>query len=83
MGNRDIFSAALALPEAERLKLASDLISSVDGPDEPGWENAWGEEVERRERREHGASSAGASANEAGEPWSRVRGRVLQRLPSR
>ena len=76
MGHRDIFSAALALPEAERLELASHLISSVDGPDEPGWESAWEEEVERRE---HGTSSA----NDAGEPWSRVRGRVLQRLPSR
>jgi len=79
MGNpaRDIFSAALDLPQAERLELASRLIASVDGPDEPEWEQAWEDEVDRREHVAH----AGPAAREPGTPWSQVRGRVLERLP--
>ena len=71
---RDIFSAALDLPQADRLELASRLIASVDGPDEPEWETAWEEEVERRDRVEPGGREPAA-------PWSQVRARVLQRLP--
>jgi putative addiction module component (TIGR02574 family) len=79
MGNpaRAIFSAALDLPQAERLELASRLIASVDGPDEPEWEAAWEDEVDRREH----AAQAGPAAREPGAPWSQVRGRVLERLP--
>lgn len=76
MGNpaRDIFSAALDLSQADRLELASRLIASVDGPDEPEWEAAWEEEVDRREH-------VPPVAREPGAPWSQVRGRVLERLP--
>lgn len=66
---RDIFSAALALPEAERLELASNLIASVEGPGDPDWEEAWIEEIEDRD---HAARKSA--------PWSEVRGRMLDRL---
>jgi hypothetical protein len=75
---RDIYSAALALPEAQRLELASHLIASVDGgppngPPDAGWEEAWVDEVDHR----------GLSAEAAGEPWSQVRARVRDRLGRR
>lgn len=66
----DIFCAALALPEAERLELASNLIKSVDGPAEPGWEDAWVEEVDQRDQVE----------SEPGRSWAEVRSHVLGRL---
>lgn len=67
---RDIFSAALALPEAERLELASNLIASVEGPGDSDWEEAWIDEIDQREKT--GRTSAA--------PWSDVRGRMLDRL---
>lgn len=70
---RDIFSAALSLPEAERLELASNLIASVDGPGEPDWEEEWIDEIDQREH----------NARDSGAPWSNVRERVLVRLTAR
>jgi len=70
---RDIFSAALQLPEAERLELASHLIASVEGPAEPDWEDAWIDEIGEREKSTRGP----------GAPWVEVRGRVLDRLSRR
>lgn len=69
---RDIFSAALALPEAERLELASHLIASVEGPGDPDWEDEWIDEIDRREERRGEAA-----------PWSEVHGRALERLSRR
>lgn len=68
---RDIFSAALLLPEAERLELASHLIASVEGPAEPNWEEAWIDEIGEREQQ---------SVRDHGSPWADVRNRVLDRL---
>ncbi|APR77074.1 Hypothetical protein A7982_02421 [Minicystis rosea] len=70
---RDIFSAALALPEAERLELASNLIASVEGPGDPDWEEAWIDEIDRRVQ----------STRDPGAPWSDVRERALDRLSRR
>lgn len=67
---RDIFSAALLLPEADRLELASTLIASVGGPSDPDWQEAWMDEIDEREARK---SQPAAS-------WVDVRGRVLDRL---
>ncbi len=39
---------ALALTEAERARLASDLVASLDGPAEPGLAEAWDVEICRR-----------------------------------
>lgn len=71
---------ALNLDEADRLRLAAELIDSVEGPADPGWERAWSEEINRR--------TAAADAREArGEPrgleWSEVRSRILRRLADR
>ena len=41
-------SKVLALSEAERAKLASDLVASLDGPPEPGLSEAWDVEICRR-----------------------------------
>jgi hypothetical protein len=70
---RDIFSAALALSEAERLELASNLIASVDGPVDPDWEDAWVDEIDRRDQGQRASASS----------WPEVRGRVLERLSRR
>ena len=41
-------SKALALSEAERAKLARDLVASLDGPADPNLSEAWDVEVCRR-----------------------------------
>jgi putative addiction module component (TIGR02574 family) len=41
-------SAAMALPEKERAKLASDLVASLDGPTEQNVAEAWDIEICRR-----------------------------------
>ena len=43
-----LFSEALDLSTAERLRLASELIASVDGPPDPDWDRAWLAELDRR-----------------------------------
>lgn len=41
-------SEALALSEAERARLASDLVASLDGPIDSGLSDAWDVEICRR-----------------------------------
>jgi len=70
---KKLLEAAGALPEDERLELASELIASVDGPPDGGWESAWVAELDRRVE----------AARDKGEPaheWSEVRARVLSQL---
>ena len=70
---KKLLEAASALPEDERLALASELIASVDGPADGDWESAWLAELDRRVE----------AAREKGEPaaeWSDVRARLLSRL---
>jgi putative addiction module component (TIGR02574 family) len=73
---RDLFAAALALPEDERLHLATELIASVEDPHEAEWESSWLEELERREQ----AVRAGGAG---GSDWSEVRDRIVARLGAR
>lgn len=47
-GLETLRSAAMALPETERAKLASDLVASLDGPEDPDADNAWDIEICRR-----------------------------------
>jgi putative addiction module component (TIGR02574 family) len=50
MSPRDeVFAAALSLPEADRAKLANQLLDSLDAPEEEAAE-AWRVEIERRAR---------------------------------
>ena len=65
-----VTTEAMALDPADRLRLASELIDSVEGPDDPEWSAAWLSEI--RTRRERGAAEA--------VPWSEARARVLRRL---
>jgi putative addiction module component (TIGR02574 family) len=74
---RDIYDAALGLPEADRLDLASRLLESVEGPIDDDWDEAWLAELDRRER---AARSGGAAV---GSDWSEVRTRVHARLAVR
>ena len=71
--SKRVFDDALALPEEDRLELASELIASVDGPPDADWEAAWTAEIDRRI----------ASADRSGAPaddWTEVRARVLSQL---
>lgn len=67
---REIATEALRLPEEERLALAAELIDSVEGREDPEWDKAWLDELNRRR--------AMGSANAL--PWAEVRARVLRRL---
>jgi putative addiction module component (TIGR02574 family) len=72
--SRKLLDEALGLSEEDRLDLASELIASVDGPPDAGWEASWQAELERRS----------TSARERGAPtqeWTAVRQRILARLP--
>ena len=64
---------ALALPEDERLALATELFESVDGAPDPEWERAWIAECDRRV----------AAAAERGTPapeWTEVHARLTARF---
>jgi hypothetical protein len=67
---RDLVARALDLPQEDRLALATELINSVEGPNDPEWEQAWLEELERRRAR----------GTESTKPWSDVRAGLLLRL---
>lgn len=71
-----LFSAALALPEGERLQLASELIASVDGEADAGWDDAWLAELDRREQAVRDGGNPGSS-------WSEAKARILDRLAPR
>ncbi|WP_437786555.1 addiction module protein [Sorangium sp. So ce1097] len=73
---QDILAAALSLPEGERLKIASEVLASVEGPYDDTWSAPWIEEIERREQ---AARDDGSGGNE----WAEVRARVLARLGAR
>jgi putative addiction module component (TIGR02574 family) len=71
-----LLDQALALSEDERLALASELIASVDGPPDAGWDEAWQAELARRE-------AAAAARSEPAPEWSAVRARILAKLATR
>jgi putative addiction module component (TIGR02574 family) len=71
-----VLTEALALTADERMKVAAELLASVDGPADPDWEPAWQAELDRR------AAASDASDTPAAE-WSEVRARVLGKLASR
>ncbi|WP_437330636.1 addiction module protein [Sorangium sp. So ce381] len=73
---QDILAAALSLPEGERLRIASELLASVEEPYDDSWNAAWLEELERREQ-------AVRDGGSGGDAWSEVRARVLARLGAR
>jgi len=70
---RKLLQDVLALPEDERLELASEIIASVDGPRDGDWEAAWLEELDRR-------ADAARGRGEHASEWTDVRARILRRL---
>ena len=71
-----LFQAALALPEEERLELVEALLAAQGHSNEPPFDAAWLSEIQRR-----------SAEVEAGTvpltPWPVVRERVRQRLEGR
>jgi hypothetical protein len=71
-----ILDEALQLPVTERARVAAELIASIDGPPDPGAQEAWAAEVERRARRSLVSESTS-------EEWGVVRQRISGKLHSR
>jgi putative addiction module component (TIGR02574 family) len=70
---RKLLQDVLALPEDERLALASEIIASVDGPRDSDWDATWLAELDRR-------VDAAKTRGETGSDWTDVRSRILRRL---
>jgi putative addiction module component (TIGR02574 family) len=70
---RKLLQDVLALPEDERLALASEIIASVDGPRDSDWDATWLAELDRR-------VDAAKTRGETGSDWTEVRSRILRRL---
>ena len=67
---------ALALPPDERVALATELLDSVEVPDDAEWTAAWREELSRRlEAFEHGTSKS--------VPWDELRAELRERYGAR
>jgi putative addiction module component (TIGR02574 family) len=67
---------ALQLPADERLALATELLDSVEGPEDPQWAAAWAAELDRRVKELDSGTVKGI-------PWEQVRARILERIRSR
>ncbi len=75
-----ITNLALGLPPEDRLALATELIDSVEGPADPGWDEAWLAELQRRTA---AADEREARGEPRGIPWSEARARLLRQLAER
>jgi putative addiction module component (TIGR02574 family) len=62
-------TAVLELTQPDRLALAAPLIASLDGEREPGWDEAWLAELDRRETDKTECATTAS--------WHDVRGRIL------
>ena len=71
-----IAQQALALDAGERLRLAAELIESVEGAPDPAWAAAWTSELRRR-------SEAADQREVRGSEWSEARARLLRGLPEK
>jgi hypothetical protein len=71
---------ALALDPADRLRLASELIDSVEGPTDPEWRAQWTAEVQGRTA---AADARAARGEPRGRVWSEVKKRLLDELEGR
>lgn len=72
----DLLRRALELPTKERLGLATELLNSVEGPEDGEWSAAWLEELDRRMKDvESGAVAC--------EDWHTVKAQILEEIRSR
>ena len=68
---RSVTADAMALDPADRLRLAYELIDSVEGPPNDDWSLAWSQELDRRlEKAER--------TGDYGRPWEEVRADLLK-----
>lgn len=70
---KDLLAEAMTLPEDDRLLVASELIASIDGPRDPGWDDAWFDEIRARDARY-------PERLPPSQEWAHVRGRLLAKL---
>jgi putative addiction module component (TIGR02574 family) len=72
----ELLQCALRLPADDRIALATEILDSVEGPEDPKWAAAWAAELDRR-----------VNELDAGTvktiPWEQVKSETLQRLRSR
>ena len=72
-----VTTEAMALDAADRLRLAADLIQSVEGPEDSEWSASWSSELQRRSAEADARELRGESRGVA---WEDVRSRVRARL---
>lgn len=65
----------LGLPEEERVRIATEVLASLDGLPDADWDEAWVAEIQRRQQ-------AAAERGESTAEWAEVRARILSRLAS-
>jgi putative addiction module component (TIGR02574 family) len=71
-----VTTEAMALDPADRLRLAAELLDSVEEPADAGWATAWSAELDLR------VSEAERTGDE-GRPWDAVRADLLRDLARR
>jgi putative addiction module component (TIGR02574 family) len=69
----DLLKRAMELPAGQRLALATELLESVEGPEDPEWAQAWAAEIDARAK-ELDAGTVKAI------PWDQARAKLLERL---
>jgi hypothetical protein len=67
---RKLLENRLALPEEERVDIATEIIASLDGPPDADWDVTWLAELDRR-------AKAAAQRGDTSADWSDVRSRIL------
>ena len=72
----DLLARALRLPPGERLAMATELLESVEGPEDEAWTTAWAAELDRRvQELDSGRIKA--------VPWEKAKAEILKRLRER
>lgn len=71
-----VTTEAMELDPADRLRLAAELIDSVEGPEDPSWAQAWSAELDRR-------VAEAERTGDRGRPWDEVRADLLRDLARR
>jgi putative addiction module component (TIGR02574 family) len=69
----ELLQDALKLPIDDRLALATELLESVEGPEDPEWAEAWAAELDRRVQELDEGRVEGI-------PWSEVKAKLEARL---
>ncbi|MBI2895981.1 MAG: addiction module protein [Deltaproteobacteria bacterium] len=69
----ELLERALSLPVEDRLAPATEILNSVEGPEDDEWTEAWLKELDRR-------AAAAERGEEALEDWETVEARILADL---